>query len=224
MDRFFSILDIDGWLGDAVYYLFRRLPARLKARFREWRHRRELRGMYPEPVLWISPKLETPRQLNLGWTAIMTTLVLAIIVGVAVSFSFPDREKREARKAALAKPAKPRKTTAAVAKTEPVVPVLPKAECKPKPLRCVARVVLPADGSKSAVADIDDVVPDTWNYSFSGPRGAIVYWLGFGDSGPLASPDGKRDWGVRDGPVQFSAPAGTIGEIVIPSHPPTTST
>lgn len=89
---------------------------------------------------------------------------------------------------------------------------------------CTARIPLPVDGSKSTAVDIDDVVPDTWNYNFGGPSGAVVYWEDFGDSAPIAVGfdlgDGRRGWGSRDGLVRFSASAGTGGEVTIQSHPP----
>lgn len=110
------------------------------------------------------------------------------------------------------------------AKAAPAAPLSVVAGMNCTAASCTTRVILPVDGSKSAAVNIDDVVPDTWNYNFTGPSGTVVYWEDFGDSAQIAVGfdlgDGRRGWGSRDGLVKFSAPAGTGGEVVIQSHPP----
>ncbi len=111
---------------------------------------------------------------------------------------------------------------AAPAAVLPSVPTAEAGDCTAT--SCTARIALPVNGSKSATVDIDAVVPDTWNYSFSGPPGTVVHWENFGDSAPIDVGfdlgGGKRGWGSRDGPVTFSAPVGTGGQVAIQSHPP----
>jgi len=147
--------------------------------------------------------------------AVFSAALFALIVGIPYVLANGGWEKTkhdlaEARKAKAA-PA-----------TALSVPTAATKDCAAA--SCTARIALPVDGSKSAAVNIDDVVPDTWNYSFSGPPGTVVHWKNFGDSAPIDIGfdlgDGHRGWGSRDGPVTFSAPAGTGGKVTIQSHPP----
>lgn len=135
------------------------------------------------------------------WLALGAVVSTFTIIGIALAIPNGDGNA-DAKAAPIASP--------------------PKAKCTAS--LCIARVSLPSDGSQSTTVNLDDLVPDTWSYSFSGPPETVACWAIDGRCAPIALAfdlgGGQRGWGVRDGLVAFSAPAGTDGKVIIQSHPP----